>query len=375
MLVWFGLISFPLYLWHWPLLSFLRIVEGSNPEAKLRIAALVVSILLAWLTYKLIEKPIRFGKKSGGVTTALLSLMIAVGFVGYYCYQQDGFEGVGFRDAEKSEYARHFTNSLPEWGYFEKNKILEKLRSECDFYDLDKYRIGQATKIPRKTISENCFKRDTRYSSTALIWGDSHAQALYPGLVNNLPDGWQTLQVTSSGCAPDITVKQSSDSDHCVQSNWFALKTIKEVKPNIVIVGQNVGHSAKTFNEIADGLKNLGVNTVLFVGPTPHWTKNLPVIIMRDLWKNTPNRTFSGIDERVLIINTKLKEQFGSTDARVFVNLIDFFCNEAGCLTYLGDDKKMGITSWDYGHLTPVASDHLARNLLVPLITGIPPLK
>jgi len=36
--------------------------------------------------------------------------------------------------------------------------------------------------------------------------------------------------------------------------------------------------------------------------------------------------------------------------------------------TYIGDDKKTGITSWDYGHLTLVASDFLAKNLLAPLI-------
>jgi hypothetical protein len=59
--VWFGLISFPLYLWHWPILSFARIVEGEVPNSSIRIAAIVISIALAWLTYKLIECPIRFG--------------------------------------------------------------------------------------------------------------------------------------------------------------------------------------------------------------------------------------------------------------------------------------------------------------------------
>ena len=64
LLVWFGLISFPLYLWHWPLLSFARIVEGEMPSSKIRIAAVLISIALAWLTYKLIQTPIRFGNHS-----------------------------------------------------------------------------------------------------------------------------------------------------------------------------------------------------------------------------------------------------------------------------------------------------------------------
>ncbi len=64
-LVWIGLISYPLYLWHWPLLSLARIVEGDTPPRQIRIAAVAISIVLAWLTYLLIEKPVRSGKHAG----------------------------------------------------------------------------------------------------------------------------------------------------------------------------------------------------------------------------------------------------------------------------------------------------------------------
>ena len=40
--VWIGLISYPLYLWHWPLLTFARIIEGGEPSPQIRIIALVV---------------------------------------------------------------------------------------------------------------------------------------------------------------------------------------------------------------------------------------------------------------------------------------------------------------------------------------------
>jgi peptidoglycan/LPS O-acetylase OafA/YrhL len=60
-LVWFGLISFPLYLWHWPLLAYARIVSGGEVGNTLLISIILTSILLAWLTYRLIEQPLRFG--------------------------------------------------------------------------------------------------------------------------------------------------------------------------------------------------------------------------------------------------------------------------------------------------------------------------
>lgn len=82
--VWFGLISYPLYLWHWPLLSFARIIENGTPGREIRVAAVVVSIVLAWLTMKLIEKPFRFGNQRTGLKVATLSgLMFAIGVSGF----------------------------------------------------------------------------------------------------------------------------------------------------------------------------------------------------------------------------------------------------------------------------------------------------
>ncbi len=57
--VFVGLISYPLYLWHWPLLSFLRILEDDTQPA--RVGAVAASLLLAWLTYRYVELPVRRG--------------------------------------------------------------------------------------------------------------------------------------------------------------------------------------------------------------------------------------------------------------------------------------------------------------------------
>jgi peptidoglycan/LPS O-acetylase OafA/YrhL len=97
--VWFGLISFPLYLWHWPLLSFARIIESEVPSYNIRIAAAVLSIVLAWLTYNLVERPILLGKGEKTKVTTLVVLMAVVGFIGYSAFERDGLR---FRDAEKT---------------------------------------------------------------------------------------------------------------------------------------------------------------------------------------------------------------------------------------------------------------------------------
>ena len=91
LLVWFGLLSYPLYLWHWPLLSFAWIAEAAPPSISLRVGLIVLSTGLAWLTYRLIERPIRFGEHGGLKVSALLVLMFGVGGVGLVTVYEGGF--------------------------------------------------------------------------------------------------------------------------------------------------------------------------------------------------------------------------------------------------------------------------------------------
>lgn len=80
-MVWVGLISYPLYLWHWPLLAYARIVEGAEPDRTTRIAAVIASVLLAWLTYRFVELRLR-RRRSEGVVKGLASGMVAVAVIG-----------------------------------------------------------------------------------------------------------------------------------------------------------------------------------------------------------------------------------------------------------------------------------------------------
>jgi peptidoglycan/LPS O-acetylase OafA/YrhL len=90
-LVAIGLISYPLYLWHWPLLSFIRIVNGTAPSAAAASLAILLSFALAWLTYLLVEKPLRFGKSAPFKAAVLFVAMAAIGSTGYFIYAESGF--------------------------------------------------------------------------------------------------------------------------------------------------------------------------------------------------------------------------------------------------------------------------------------------
>lgn len=93
LMVWIGLISYPLYLWHWPLLVFPRIIQGESPGWSVRLIAIALSIVLAWLTYKLLETPIRHSQRRRSLTIVLIILMALVGFAGVVVYKTNGADG------------------------------------------------------------------------------------------------------------------------------------------------------------------------------------------------------------------------------------------------------------------------------------------
>lgn len=370
--VWIGLISYPLYLWHWPLLSFARIVESGLPDVNIRLLAVVLSIFLAWFTYVVVERPIRLGKHGKTKVTFLVLLMIIIGSVGYYTYHKDG---LGFRTQDREDFIDYFENSYPDRRYFKKINLSVEWRSECAFFNGKKYlkqgylEGGVTHSKPVEQIDSSCYERDFSFDKSVLIWGDSYAQTLSSGIVAFVPKNWQVLQIASSACKPNPNIDSPSSQSQCNQSNYFAIKTIRDAVPNVVVIAQAKEHSAKAMAEIAYKLQKFGVEKILFLGPTPKWDSHLPKIIARKLWvTKPPMRTYVGINQEIIKSNEQLLREFSKDNSAEYIDVIGFFCNNEGCLTYTGDDIKESITTWDYGHLTPAASKYFAQHFLVERI-------
>lgn len=362
-----GLVSYSAYLWHQPLFAFARSID--EPSNTLLGALALSSLLLAYFSWKYVEAPFRdksrVSRKNILVFSLVGSLFFAtVGLTGHFT---KGFEGR--ISSEQAHFLGHFDNAIPEWKYFLRVGIPVEFRFQCDFYDIPKYRSGYSTNAPIDSIAEECYVKRAGAENILFIWGDSHAQQLYPGLKREMPADWQVLQVTSSGCEARLNASPSK-SDYCEYSNWFAYKTILETHPDVVVVGQDLKHSVSNMLSMSQQLKSIGVKKVVFTGPSPHWTIELPKLVVHKLWVNTPHKTLVGVHAKVKKLDNKLKSDFPVSESVRFVSLMDYFCDEQGCDVYYGDNVRDGITTWDYGHLTPMASHHFARDVLVREIVG-----
>jgi len=166
-LVWFGLISYPLYLWHWPLLSFAQIIESGKPKASMRISAVVASIALAWLTYRLIERKIRFGGKTAIKITVLLTLTVLLGAGGYVTFSHNGFE------SRKAVQVQEL--NAGDIGHDEFFRYASR-----QFYVCTPPEIAKAA-LPWNGYGR-CFQSKHTDKKDIAIIGDSHAEDLFLGL-------------------------------------------------------------------------------------------------------------------------------------------------------------------------------------------------
>ena len=101
-MVFVGKISYPLYLWHWPLFAFTWLAYGTQPPSEVALPLIAASFVLAWLTYQFVEKPVRFGVWGLRPVPTLAILALLLGATGLLTMQRDGFAGRAVAAANRS---------------------------------------------------------------------------------------------------------------------------------------------------------------------------------------------------------------------------------------------------------------------------------
>jgi peptidoglycan/LPS O-acetylase OafA/YrhL len=176
-LVFIGLISYSLYLWHWPLLSFIRIL-WPEPSSLLISVTLLASVSLAVITFILIERPIKNCKRDLITTTVLFFLMIAVGVVGFFFHLKQGIP-----DRASLSGSEQFIKDLT-WDHSTNDLCLRHFN----------YPERKGTWWFCATNSAN---------PTVMIMGNSFANHLYPGLSINENLRHQSF-ISIGACEPVI---------------------------------------------------------------------------------------------------------------------------------------------------------------------------
>jgi len=184
--VFVGMLSYPLYLWHWPLLSFARILYPDSLNLAARCAIVAASFALAWLTWRLLERPMRYGPQPRRKAAALLILMAVVGFAGFNCYQREGL-AFRFKPAQPGASTADLSGRpAPKFGW-----------------NGDQRNAACAARFSAEmAIPEFCTLSAAR-EPTILLLGDSFAWHLYHGLASGADAAGDTVLALGQGsCVP-----------------------------------------------------------------------------------------------------------------------------------------------------------------------------
>jgi hypothetical protein len=194
-------ISYPLYLWHWPALSFAAILHAGTPPTTVRGIAVALSFALAWLTFIFFERPIR-AQRSGRVSVALVSGLAILGAAGLGMYVLRGFPQRFNVDVQA-------LSPEPRWNDF----CPEEFRTQRVF----NYCKGTQAEPPE-----------------VLFLGDSRAQSVYDGVADVLGAGHAVSLLARGGCPPTGTTTVAltvTDTHGQTGSTTVTLQVVQATTP------------------------------------------------------------------------------------------------------------------------------------------------
>jgi len=356
-LVWIGLISFPLYLWHWPLLTFARIETGATPPALTRVILVSSSFILAWVTYVLVERPLRFGRHGRGKALFLTALMALTGVAGICTLWAQGYP---LRFPEIIRSATSFIDF--GWGTYVRS-------DKCHLH------VTSAT-----THDSACFET-TR--PLVVLWGDSHAASLYPGLKSlQSSEKFGIIQATQAGCPPLIGLDNLNYRKNCKQVNDLVFERLIEIKPEMIILHSTWWSNSdplsdetlyeKTKSTAKIIKERLPGSRVVIIGPMPSWSDGPQKVIYR-AWQQALDKTKEPpvmLEAAFLTsVDQALRKAAAETNTEYF-SPTDYLCEGNLCISRIGN-RPLDIIGTDDRHLSPNGSVYLVEKLKTKLLNPI----
>lgn len=221
-----GLISYPLYLWHWPALSFGRLMKGAPLSTLETIFLLIISLFLAYLSYVLVEKRIRY---LGNKTVIVLCLvMTGIGFQGWNTYHREGLE---HRLTKNIQIPVDQRQDFVKW---ERKGMLPTGNCEPGFI------------YPEAHV---CAQSNESKDADIVVLGDSHAFSAYWGIAKAYGDQYVVRLIGQGACLPFLDAGQFGQYPSCKEN---INKQIKWIASNPSVKAVFIFHRNREISSNAD---------------------------------------------------------------------------------------------------------------------------
>ena len=335
-LVFIGLISYPLYLWHWPLIVISRIAMRSSVNQHIRTVTLMavgLAVLLAWLTYRFIERPVR-ARRPLGITLRIvetsMACMAAVALLGFV-----------------TMHTRGFLMFYPQ--------VLRALLAP----------VALGDDYPPRNYAQ------TSAGPLLITFGDSLALHLQPGLSRLQNERtFRFLEVGWGDCAPVSDIR-SGDENKCREFTTKFEKLFEESKPDIVVIAalwSKVQYKhLDRMRDLLQFFQRVGVPRIVVIGTVPYWFQP-PQTMLFDAYRAHP---LQPIPNRLpnfdwgKLTNQQIKE-IASDMGATYISAYNVLCDQSDCLVRVGD-SAFDIIQVDKMHFSAAGSwffiSHIANRI------------
>lgn len=342
-IVWIGLLSFSLYLWHWPILAFYRYAYG-EPTLPGGLICLALIILFTVISYRYIETPFRTGHikkiKSPVFSTALGVIVIIFSGV---TYSRDGYVS--------DDYAQRV------------NAMNEMTKAAFSF----PY-VCQTSKFRESLLSdERCLIGPTDTSPSVLIWGDSNA-AHYVGYLKAVAEniGVPMRNVAHSSCVPFFKNSRTfvtKNQDSCEEFNQAIFNNLSNYET--VIIGAAWNSYASRDESFEEELRftidqlSQRVKSVIIAEKNPifrGYDRQCPQKAITIPLMNCSERSFAR-NGGIIPVNNLIESIADEHDNVSLLSIRDLVCNGDICSAYSNNTPLY----YDTGHLSLLGSEFLGK--------------
>jgi len=314
--IWVGRLSYSLYLYHWPLLFFINLLNPKSPCNPWLVLGL--TLFASILSYFLVESPFRRLRwRPLSVISLSVLTVLFLATVGTFI---SATGGMAWRvDAQINHYLSYGSH-----------KNFRQYRSKICF--MEHYQSFQ-------DLAPNCLAPSNE-KPIALIWGDSGI-AMYASELDKAAteNGYAFRQATASACPPAIGL-DPTDRPHCKHFNENVLKAILDIRPALVILGAAWPAGTAAYDGAEKSIQLLREAdipvTVLGIGPAYHVA--VPTILANRL-RDGIKRVTSGNDlqdEWLLKTDEMLRTRVQRYPGVRYVSIFKTVCPHNECPLLVG---------------------------------------
>lgn len=337
-LVFIGLISYSLYLWHWPMLVLAHAANVGPLSLSERVLIVLTAIVMAWLTLRFVERPTR---KPDGSSPRIL---VAAGAIA---------------STSIAVVALLLGNVLdqvpPPQDLASRTRVdFPKNRSDCHL------RGDQSN----ETYSPAACTSDSSRPVRVALWGDSHALA-WQGFAWMLAEQEHTsaIEYTRDACAPALDYdngKRSLESRRCIEFNAMVLRKIQGIDTVVLTARWPFESAHDSFNDKFEATIEAiarSVRRVIILGPTPVLPASVPDCIASGQMDACALER-SGFDLENKSVRAFLKNLARKNHNVTYIELGEFFCDRSTCPA-----MKNGYgLYWDTNHVSSTAVRHFSQS-------------